>query len=176
LETKPLCCNASTRAGSTRDGNFCSPELTAKITGYTVCHPSGLQLWIWDIRPSLVEPALVEALQQSGLVSKDFWEHGKCTSIIRGKQLINFITCRCESSAPFYVIYKAGCKTHAVLVIGLYELLDPNLIKFGAQNLLDPNLKNPPWKFNGTCLTWLQLNYVRKSDMSSQWTSAVDLE
>jgi hypothetical protein len=46
------------------------------------------------------------------------------------------------------------------------------LIKFGAQNLLDPNLKNPPWKFNGTCLTWLQLNYVRKSDMSSQWTSA----
>jgi len=25
-----------------------------------------------------------------------------------GKQLINFITCSCESSAPFFVIYKAG--------------------------------------------------------------------
>ena len=25
-----------------------------------------------------------------------------------GKQLENFITCGCESSAPFFVIYKAG--------------------------------------------------------------------
>jgi hypothetical protein len=25
-----------------------------------------------------------------------------------GKQLVNFITCDCESSAPFSVIYKAG--------------------------------------------------------------------
>ena len=25
-----------------------------------------------------------------------------------GKQLVNFITCDCESSASFYVIYKAG--------------------------------------------------------------------
>jgi len=33
------------------------------------------------------------------------------------KQLVNFITRSCESSAPFFVIYKA------VLVIGLYELL-----------------------------------------------------
>jgi hypothetical protein len=35
-----------------------------------------------------------------------------------GKQLVNFITCGCELSAPFFV-------THTVLVIGLYELLDP---------------------------------------------------
>jgi hypothetical protein len=27
-----------------------------------------------------------------------------------GKQLANFITCGCESSAPFFVIYKAGCE------------------------------------------------------------------
>jgi len=27
---------------------------------------------------------------------------------ILGKQLVNFITCGCESSAPFFVIYKAG--------------------------------------------------------------------
>ena len=25
-----------------------------------------------------------------------------------GKQLVNFITCSCESNAPFFVIYKAG--------------------------------------------------------------------
>jgi hypothetical protein len=25
-----------------------------------------------------------------------------------GKQLVNFITCGCESSAPFFVIYKTG--------------------------------------------------------------------
>jgi hypothetical protein len=44
-----------------------------------------------------------------------------------GKQLVNFITCDCESSAPFFVIYKAGLEllTHIVLVIGLYDLLDP---------------------------------------------------
>ena len=27
-----------------------------------------------------------------------------------GKQLVNFITCGCESSAPFFVIYKARCQ------------------------------------------------------------------
>jgi hypothetical protein len=27
-----------------------------------------------------------------------------------GKQLVNFITCGCESSVPFLVIYKAGCE------------------------------------------------------------------
>ena len=47
---------------------------------------------------------------------------GRCRSTLRepptiGKQLVNFITCDCESSAPFFVIYKVG------LVIGLYELL-----------------------------------------------------
>ena len=27
-----------------------------------------------------------------------------------GKQLVNFITGGCESSAPFLIIYKAGCE------------------------------------------------------------------
>jgi len=27
-----------------------------------------------------------------------------------GKQLVNFITCGCESSTPFFVNYKAGYK------------------------------------------------------------------
>jgi hypothetical protein len=40
-----------------------------------------------------------------------------------GKQLVNFITCSCESNAPFFVIYSLA-RTHAVLAIGLYELLD----------------------------------------------------
>ena len=40
-----------------------------------------------------------------------------------GKQLVNLINCGCEWSEPLFVIDKAGCKTHAVLVIGLYELL-----------------------------------------------------
>jgi len=36
-----------------------------------------------------------------------------------GKQLVSFITSGCESSAPFL----SWARTHAVLVIGLYELL-----------------------------------------------------
>ena len=50
-----------------------------------------------------------------------------------GKELVNFITCGCESSAPFFVIYKAGREPMLyVLVIGLYELLDP------ATQLIEP--------------------------------------
>jgi len=42
-----------------------------------------------------------------------------------GKQLVNFITCDCESSASFFCNLQSRVRTHAVLVIGLYELLDP---------------------------------------------------
>ena len=48
-----------------------------------------------------------------------------------GKQLVNFITCSCESSAPFCKL-QSQARTHAVLVIGLYELLDP------ATELIEP--------------------------------------
>ena len=48
-----------------------------------------------------------------------------------GKQLVNFITCSCESSAPFCKL-KSRARNHAVLVIGLYELLDP------ATELIEP--------------------------------------
>jgi hypothetical protein len=41
-----------------------------------------------------------------------------------GKQLVNFITCGCESSAPFFKL-QSRADTHAVLVIGLYKFLDP---------------------------------------------------
>jgi hypothetical protein len=40
----------------------------------------------------------------------------------KGKQLVNFITCGSESSAPFCNL-QSRVRTHAVLVIGLYELL-----------------------------------------------------
>jgi hypothetical protein len=40
------------------------------------------------------------------------------------KQLVNFIICGCESSAPFCNL-QSRARTHAVLVIGLYEFLDP---------------------------------------------------
>ena len=39
-----------------------------------------------------------------------------------GKQLVNFIACSCESSAPFFVTY-SRVQTHAVLATGLHELL-----------------------------------------------------
>jgi len=39
-----------------------------------------------------------------------------------GKQLVNFITCGCESSAPLCNV-QSQARTHTVLVIGLYELL-----------------------------------------------------
>jgi hypothetical protein len=39
-----------------------------------------------------------------------------------GKQLVNFITCGCESNKPF-LIFTSRARTHIVLVIGLYELL-----------------------------------------------------
>jgi len=35
-----------------------------------------------------------------------------------GQQLVNFITCSCESSAPFFVIYKAGCEPTVARRIG----------------------------------------------------------
>jgi hypothetical protein len=39
-----------------------------------------------------------------------------------GKQLVNFITCGCETSAPFCNL-QSRVRAHAVLVVGLYELL-----------------------------------------------------
>jgi hypothetical protein len=63
----------------------------------------------------------------SGKIVFDFWclmplsaifQHGDSFSVEEAgvpgepltisKQLVNFITCGCKSSAPFFVIYKAG--------------------------------------------------------------------
>jgi hypothetical protein len=48
-----------------------------------------------------------------------------------GKQLVNFITCGWESSAPFCNL-QSWAWTHAVLVIDLYELLE------STTQLIDP--------------------------------------
>jgi hypothetical protein len=40
-----------------------------------------------------------------------------------GKQLVNFITCAASREHPFCSNLHSRARTHAVLVIGLYELL-----------------------------------------------------
>jgi hypothetical protein len=51
-----------------------------------------------------------------------------------GKQLVNFITCGCESSAPFFCNLQSREQTHGVLVIGLYELLgNPTILCSGIK-------------------------------------------
>ena len=43
-----------------------------------------------------------------------------------GKQMVNFINCSCESSAPFFVIYKPGMNQRRIgdeLLGNPYELL-----------------------------------------------------
>jgi len=42
-----------------------------------------------------------------------------------GKQLVNFITCATSRVYPFLCNLQSWARTHAVLMIGLYELLDP---------------------------------------------------
>ena len=48
-------------------------------------------------------------------------ERSRRESPTMGKKVVNFITCGCESS-NFYNL-QSRARTHAVLVIGLYELL-----------------------------------------------------
>jgi hypothetical protein len=57
-----------------------------------------------------------------------------------GKQLVNFITCGCESNAPFFCNLQSRVRTHAVLVIGLYELLvnlTTKLIELPGPSIVD---------------------------------------
>jgi hypothetical protein len=47
-----------------------------------------------------------------------------------GKQLVNFITCGCEASAPFFGNLQSRAQIHTILMIGLYELLgNPTTIR-----------------------------------------------
>jgi hypothetical protein len=89
-------------------GRWFSPASSTTKTG---CH---------DIAEILLKVALNTNNSNSNII---YWYLDFKTSTRRepptmGKQLVNFITCGCESSASFFVIYKAGRETHAVLVIG----------------------------------------------------------
>ena len=57
----------------------------------------------------------------SGGGSRNTWREPP----VMGKQLENFITCGCESRVHPFCNLQSRARTHAVLVIGLYELLDP---------------------------------------------------
>jgi hypothetical protein len=48
---------------------------------------------------------------------------GVISTTAMGTQLVNFITCGCESSAPYFCNLQSRGRTHAVLLTGLYELL-----------------------------------------------------
>ena len=55
-----------------------------------------------------------------------------------GKQLVNFIICGCDSVHPFCNL-QSRVQTHAILVIGLYELLGnptTQLIEHGPCHIL----------------------------------------
>jgi hypothetical protein len=62
---------------------------------------------------NLISTFLLPVFQLFSYIIATSFSGGRSRSIRRepptmGKQLVNFITCGCESSAPFYVIYKAG--------------------------------------------------------------------
>jgi hypothetical protein len=78
-----------------------------------------------------------------------------------GKQLVNLITCGCESSAPF-VIYKVGA-SHSVLMIGLCDLL-------GNPTLVPNSLNHPGPLYNiawgDYCVVLLNVTFNNNSAIS----------
>jgi hypothetical protein len=50
-----------------------------------------------------------------------------------GKQLVSFMTCGCESRAPFCNL-QSRVRTHAVLLIGLYVIYMEHLSKLQEQS------------------------------------------
>jgi len=61
----------------------------------------------------------IMATSLSGGRSRSTWREPRTM----GKQLVNFITYGCESSASFFCNLQSRARTQTVLVIGLYELL-----------------------------------------------------
>jgi hypothetical protein len=62
-------------------------------------------------------------------------EHPRSPQVFSRFHLVSFITCGCESSAPFCCNLHSQAPTHAILVIGLYGLLG-----------------NPTTPFQSTCV------------------------
>jgi len=78
-----------------------------------------LILIFWCLRHFQQYFSYIMATSVSGRRSRSTWREPPTM----GKQLANFITCGCESSAPFFCNLQNRARTHAVLVIGLYEML-----------------------------------------------------
>jgi hypothetical protein len=70
----------------------------------------GLDLWCLTPLSAIFQLYPVLVVEEAGVPWASNWT-------------INFITCGCESSAPFICNLQSRARTHAVLVIGLYELL-----------------------------------------------------
>jgi hypothetical protein len=90
-------------------GQWLSPGTPASSTTKTGCH---------DIAEILLKVALntknqsinhIVALIVTSFSGGRSWS-ARRQPLTMGKQLVNFITCDCESSAPLFVIYKAGCE------------------------------------------------------------------
>ena len=72
-----------------------------------------------------------------------------------GKQLMSFITCGCASSAPFCNLQSRD-RTHAVLVIGLHELL-----RNPTTYLIEP--PGPLWSMKDYVMNHMTLHEVAGS-------------
>ena len=80
---------------------------TAHIpTKYLKFHLIWFWFWLCLTPLSAIFQLIIMATSFSGGRSRSTWKE----PLTMGKQLVSFITCSCESSAPFFVIYKAGCE------------------------------------------------------------------
>ena len=78
-----------------------------------------------------------------------------------GQQLVIYITCGCESSAPFCNLQNQE-GTHAVLVIGLYELLGNQL----PNSLSHPGPASISMLFKSCWCTGADLGFVVRGSVS----------
>jgi hypothetical protein len=77
-------------------------------------------MWIWFDLLCLMPLSAIFQLYHGDQFSGGRSQSTRWEPPTMGKQLVNFITFGCKSIAPFFV-RRPG--THAILVIGLYELL-----------------------------------------------------
>jgi hypothetical protein len=74
-----------------------------------------------------------------------------------GKQLVSFITCDCESSAPFFVIYKAGRLRH----FRLYKVHSYLLTVLNTGFLQSDQVQRYIYKIN-----WLSIKVLKTATSS----------
>ena len=79
-----------------------------------------------------------------------------------GKQLVNFITCGCESSAPFFVIYKAGANPRRI---------GDRLVWVVRSSDLTPQSATRRWSNVGTWLAWLVERRSWHANVRPRWAN-----